>query len=159
MKKQSLFGRLFKKQEPERSAPYNEKIPTLIETQPPKEEPIKFNEIPPFDLPIPELEEKVIIGEIDVYVNKEKVASHKIESPTKIGRDPSQADIVIPELIVSKLHCTIFTRDGVVFIQDNTSTNGTYIDNRKITLQPITDRTIIGLGRKGTVQITFRKGE
>ncbi|MCI0471672.1 MAG: FHA domain-containing protein, partial [Candidatus Aminicenantes bacterium] len=110
MKKQSLFGRLFKKQEPERSAPYNEKVSTSIETQPPKEEAIKFDEFSPFDIPVPELEEKVIIGEIDVFVNKEKVASHKIESPTKIGRDPSQADIVIPELIVSKLHCTIFTR-------------------------------------------------
>jgi pSer/pThr/pTyr-binding forkhead associated (FHA) protein len=126
----------------------------------PEEEDIqyKLDEIPPLDLPLPEFDEKEIIGEIDVYVNKEKVATHEIESPTKIGRDPAQSDIIITELIVSKLHCTIYVKESSVFVQDNNSTNGTYVYNQKISLQPIEDNTIIGLGKKGTVQIIFRKG-
>lgn len=160
MKKQSFISKLFKKKEsiPEESG--DEKIPTLMET-PQQEEEIKLEleEIPPFDdIPIPELDDGEIIGEIDVLVNKEKVATHKIESPTKIGRDPARADIVIPELIVSKLHCTIYTKEGSIYIQDNTSTNGTYVHNQKINHQAIDDNTVVGLGRKGTVQLIFRKG-
>lgn len=160
MKKQSLFSKLFKKKDatPEKSG--DEIIPTLMETPLQKKETKpELAEAPPLDdIPIPEFDEKETFGEIDIYVNKEKVATHKIESPTKIGRDPARADIVIPELIVSKLHCTIYTKDGSVYVQDNMSTNGTYVHNQKINLQAIEDNTIIGLGRKGTVQIIFHEG-
>lgn len=159
MKKHSLFSKLFKKKDstPEKSG--DERIPTLLESTTQLDESgEEVDEMPPMDIPIPEFDEKEIIGVIEIYVNKEKVATHRIESPTKIGRDPAQADIVIPELIVSKLHCTIYTKEGTIYIQDNTSTNGTYIRNQKINLQAIEDKTIIGLGKKGTVQVTFRTG-
>jgi len=158
MKKQSLFSKLFKKKEPTPEKFGDEQIPTLMESAAQMDEfGQELDEMPPMDIPIPEFDEAETIGEIDIFVNKEKVASHQIESPTKIGRDPAQADIVIPELIVSKLHCTIYSKDGTVYIQDNTSTNGTYVHNQKINLQAIEDKTIIGLGKKGTVQITFKK--
>ena len=124
-----------------------------------EEEPGEVQDMPPMDIPVPELDEKEVIGEIDVFVNKGKIATHAIESPTKIGRDPARADIVIPELIVSKLHCTLYTKDGSCYVQDNTSTNGTYVDNRKIHHHVIHDNTVISLGKKGTVQVIFHKGE
>jgi pSer/pThr/pTyr-binding forkhead associated (FHA) protein len=159
MKKKSLFNKLFKKQDSLPADVEYEKIPTLMETPVQKEiNNEESDEMPPLDIPLPELDETETIGEIDVYVNKEKVATHKIESPVRIGRDPAQSDIFIPELIVSKLHCTIYKKEGAIYVQDNTSTNGTYVQNRKINLQTIEDNTIIGLGKKGTVQIKFRKG-
>lgn len=159
MKKQSLFSKLFKKKDSTPGKLGDERIPTLMESTAQLDESREeVDEMPPMDLPIPEFDEKEIIGVIEIFVNKEKVATHRIESPTKIGRDPAQADIVIPELIVSKFHCTIYAKEGTIYIQDNTSTNGTYIHNQKINLQAIEDKTIIGLGKKGTVQITFRTG-
>lgn len=156
MKKQSFFDKIFKKKTVVERPPETIK---KTEQEIPQPEQFTFSrEEPPMDIPMPELDDSEIIGELDVLVNKTKVANHKISSPTKVGRDPAQADIIITELIVSKLHCTIYVQDGTVFVQDNNSTNGTYVYNQKINLQPIEDRTLIGLGRKGTVQLVFREG-
>ena len=95
------------------------------------------------------------VGEIDVVVNSEKINIHTLAPVTKIGRDPSQSDIIIPELVVSKMHCTIFSQGDRFFIKDNNSTNGVYINNQKITEQEIKNGDIILLGKKGTVKLTF----
>ncbi len=159
MKKQSFFNRLFKKKS---SFPEDfEGEEKLIVEQVPEDTQYEVGDSidsTPFDIPIPEMDEKAVIGEIDIYVNNEKTATHKIESHTKIGRDPSQSDIIISELIVSKLHCTIYVKDGTIYVKDNDSTNGTYVNNQKITAEAIGDNTVIGLGRRGTVKIVFRKG-
>jgi hypothetical protein len=98
------------------------------------------------------------LGEIDVYVNDEIVSTHKIaDREIKIGRDPSQSHIIIPELIVSKLHCTLFSRDDRVFIKDNRSTNGLFIGEEKVTEKELIKDTVVSLGRRGTVKIRFRK--
>jgi hypothetical protein len=114
-----------------------------------------------FVRPKPEVKKKKdddVLGEIDVLVNDEKMSTHKITGrEIKIGRDPSQSHIIIPELIVSKLHCTLIIKEGRVFIKDNDSTNGLYIGDEKVTEQEMMKDTVIFLGRKGTVKILFRK--
>lgn len=97
------------------------------------------------------------INEIDVYVNDEKTNIYQIGDVSRIGRDPAQSDIIISELIVSKLHCTIYSKGGDFFIKDNNSTNGIFIDSEKITEQKIDDGQIIHLGKKGTVKFVFHK--
>jgi hypothetical protein len=96
---------------------------------------------------------------IDVYINDEKTDSYDITPTveTRIGRDPSQADIPIPELIVSKLHCTIYYKGDAFFIKDNDSTNGTYVNSQKITEHMLEDNDFVTLGKKGTVRIIFHK--
>ena len=70
-----------------------------------------------FDTTVPDIEEGEILGEIDILVNDEKINTFLITAPeTKIGRDPSQSDIIISELIVSKLHCIIYSRGADFFI-------------------------------------------
>lgn len=101
------------------------------------------------------IEEPGTVGEIDVYVNDEKMNIHTLAAVTKIGRDPSQADITISELIVSKLHCIIYSRDNHFFIKDNNSTNGIYVNNQQVTDQEIKDGDTILLGKKGTVRLVF----
>jgi pSer/pThr/pTyr-binding forkhead associated (FHA) protein len=95
------------------------------------------------------------VGEIDVVVNSEKINIHTLAPVTKIGRDPAQADIIIPELVVSKLHCTIFSQGDRFFIKDDNSTNGVYVNNQKISEQEIKNGDIILLGKKGTVKLSF----
>lgn len=95
------------------------------------------------------------IAEIDVFVNDEKINIHTLAPATKIGRDPAQADIIIPELIVSKLHCTIYSRDDRFYIKDEESTNGVYIDNEKIEEQELNNGDTVLLGKKGSVKLVF----
>ena len=96
---------------------------------------------------------------IDLYVHDEKTNSFVISTAaeTRIGRDPSQADITIPELIVSKRHCIIYFKDDAVFLKDNDSTNGTFVNGQEITEQKLEENDTITLGKKGTVRIVFHK--
>lgn len=50
---------------------------------------------------------------------------------TTIGRKPFNS-IVLPSGDVSKTHCTIVSEGGVFFILDNRSTNGTFVNGRRI---------------------------
>jgi pSer/pThr/pTyr-binding forkhead associated (FHA) protein len=96
-------------------------------------------------------------NEIIIYVHDEKASTHTITATTHIGRDPSQTEIAIPELIVSKLHCTLYLKNNEVFIKDNDSTNGTFVNGKEIHNQKLEDNDLITLGRKGTVRIIFHK--
>jgi hypothetical protein len=51
----------------------------------------------------------------------------------KIGKSNSQADFTIKEnTAVSRVHAIIAQKNGVNYIVDNNSTNGTYVDGEKI---------------------------
>jgi FHA domain len=96
-------------------------------------------------------------AEIDVYINNEKINIHTLAEETRIGRDPSQSDIIISELIVSKLHCTIYDDGDTHFIRDDGSTNGVYMDGEKVTQKELQNGDTILLGKKGTVKIIYHK--
>lgn len=98
-------------------------------------------------------------AEIEVFVNYEKINIFEISGETRIGRDPTQTEIAIPELIISKLHCSLYIKDDGVYIKDMDSTNGTYVNGQEISAQKLEDNDEISLGRKGTVRIVFHKKE
>ncbi|MEN8153946.1 MAG: FHA domain-containing protein [Acidobacteriota bacterium] len=99
-----------------------------------------------------------LYDEVDILVNGAKISSHRLDNDqTKIGRDPSQADIIIAEPIISKLHCTLEKRGNLLFITDNHSTNGVYINSIKTNEHSLDDKDVISLGRKGTVKIIIHK--
>lgn len=50
----------------------------------------------------------------------------------RIGRAPDN-DIVIPHERVSRLHSTVYGVQGVIFIRDEVSKNGTYLNSKRIT--------------------------
>jgi len=61
-----------------------------------------------------------------------------------IGRDSSSCELVIDDPSVSRKHATIISLAGRLMVSDINSTNGTYIDARKISNQP----TAIKVGQK-----------
>jgi len=98
------------------------------------------------------------VAEIDILINDQVVRTHKlIEGDLTIGRDPAQAQIIIPELIVSKVHCTLSVKGDIVKIIDNGSTNGVYVDGEKVHELELTDDIFVFLGKKGTVKLVCRK--
>jgi pSer/pThr/pTyr-binding forkhead associated (FHA) protein len=103
------------------------------------------------------LDDQNALGKVKILVNDEIINIYPIipEEELRIGRDPSKANIVISELIVSKLHCTIYSENSSIFIKDHESTNGVHLDQEKISTYEIRDNDIITLGKKGTVKLIF----
>ncbi|MGY1490503.1 FHA domain-containing protein [Methylobacillus pratensis] len=63
-----------------------------------------------------------------------------------IGRRPS-CDIRLENLAISGEHAAVLAQDGVFYIEDNRSTNGTLVNGHAITRHQLQDGDRIGLGR------------
>ncbi|WP_198264637.1 FHA domain-containing protein [sulfur-oxidizing endosymbiont of Gigantopelta aegis] len=63
-----------------------------------------------------------------------------------IGRTPAN-DIAIDNLAVSTHHATIHDTDDGVILEDMKSTNGTFVNDKKIIQQNLNDGDIIGMGK------------
>jgi hypothetical protein len=99
-----------------------------------------------------------IYGKIEVLVGNKQINTYLVtDNQLTIGRDPAQALVIIPEAIISKLHCSIFYRDGLIFIKDLNSTNGSYVNEEKVSERELHDNDIVFLGKKGTVKIIYHK--
>lgn len=71
----------------------------------------------------------------------------------KIGREVRGSDAIrVPSSFdkVSRNHATICWHDGIVTIEDNNSTNGTYVNGNRITKTRIHEDDIVWLGGLGT---------
>lgn len=65
-----------------------------------------------------------------------------------IGRNRTD-DLVLPDEIVSRLQATLSFNDGKYLIRDESSRNGTFINDRKITQQVLRDGDVIEFGLGG----------
>jgi hypothetical protein len=128
--------------EADSSAP--EKDVTLIEIQP--------------DKAVRSASSPGIYGKIEVIVGNQQINTYLItDNPLTIGRDPAQALAVIHEAIVSKLQCSIFFRADKIYIKDLNSTNGTYVNEEKVSERELHDNDIVFLGKKGTIKMIYHK--
>ena len=57
----------------------------------------------------------------------------KVIGSVKIGRNPEENDIIIPDKAVSRKHAEITFAGGNFYIQDLKSTYGTKVDDKKVT--------------------------
>jgi pSer/pThr/pTyr-binding forkhead associated (FHA) protein len=67
-----------------------------------------------------------------------------------VGRAP-RADFILDVALVSRLHCRLTATDGHVEVEDLSSTNGTFVNDRKV------DRANLASGdrlRVGRVELT-----
>ena len=71
-----------------------------------------------------------------------------------VGRDPSRADIVLDDETISGEHARIQFEQGQFYAYDLASTNGTYINNRRIQRQLLMDGDMV---RFGNVQLVFKR--
>jgi pSer/pThr/pTyr-binding forkhead associated (FHA) protein len=51
---------------------------------------------------------------------------------TVVGRDQDLCDLVIDKSSISKLHCVVVRTDGLLFIRDLGSTNGTKVNGQRV---------------------------
>ena len=56
-----------------------------------------------------------------------------VRDVTIVGRKKGLADIVLDHQGISKLHCAIAKTDGLLFVRDLGSTNGTKVNGQRVT--------------------------
>ena len=56
-----------------------------------------------------------------------------VRDVTVVGRKRGLADIVLDHQGISKLHCAIAKTDGLLFVRDLGSTNGTKVNGQRVT--------------------------
>jgi len=67
-----------------------------------------------------------------IYIGNDSGSRYRLNNGlTTIGRSP-KADISIADDRISRIHCVIERMDRTITIEDKGSTNGTYVDARKI---------------------------
>ncbi|MDR1532981.1 MAG: FHA domain-containing protein [Clostridiales bacterium] len=73
-------------------------------------------------------------------------SSYKLtDRPVTIGHAPD-CDIVLNQVSVSRLHAKIFSVEGKRFIQDSNTTNGVYVNGKRVSRQALADRDVIFIG-------------
>jgi pSer/pThr/pTyr-binding forkhead associated (FHA) protein len=70
--------------------------------------------------------------------------------PATIGRGRGQS-IVLPHPLVSRQHCELFERDGMLMVRDLGSLNGTFVNNRRVSESPLGPGELLTIGT-----VTFR---
>lgn len=80
-----------------------------------------------------------------------KTQEVNLKLPTVIGRGKGSS-LIVPHALVSRKHCEIFEREGILIVRDLNSMNGTYINNYRIQgEQPLHPGELLTLGN-----VTFR---
>lgn len=73
-----------------------------------------------------------------------------VQGALTVGRDPSNT-VVLDDLLVSRHHAELRFDGQTWWLQDFGSSNGTYVDGRRIERAPVTPQSLIGIGHQ-----TFR---
>ncbi|MGW8301735.1 MAG: diguanylate cyclase [Desulfobacterales bacterium] len=81
-----------------------------------------------------------------IYIGNDSGCRHMLKNGIMtIGRS-SQADISIKDDRISRIHCIIESMDDTFTIEDKGSTNGTYVDARKVSRAPLRPGVSLQLG-------------
>lgn len=76
-------------------------------------------------------------------------------SGIRIGREATMCEIVLTNPKVSRLHAEVVTIDGRVMLVDRNSSNGTFVNDRKIDRQFLNNGDIIYFGGRNAVAVAF----
>ncbi|MCK4942114.1 MAG: zinc-ribbon domain-containing protein [Candidatus Aminicenantes bacterium] len=81
---------------------------------------------------------------------------YHIEKPyILIGR--GKVDLIIPDKEISRKHLAIEVRDDKIFLRDLGSTNGTFINDKKVSITEIKDQSEFKVGQTTLMLITTPK--
>lgn len=67
----------------------------------------------------------------EIYLRNISGQSFRVEGEMKLGRDPT-CQINIPDARISRIHATLHVKDNFLYVKDEGSSNGTYINGIRI---------------------------
>lgn len=76
-------------------------------------------------------------------------------SGIRIGREASLCEIVLDDPKISRLHAEIVELEGRVLLIDRKSSNGTWVNDRRVDRHVLTDGDIIYFGGRSAVAVAF----
>ena len=139
-----------------------EKKPEAAPVPPMPEKKLEAAPVPPMPekkpeaAPVPPVEEKkpqVPVPYLLRIATNEKIYIDKPEF--SIGRSATKADYTVTDNSdVSRIHCIIERKNGVSYIRDNASTNGTFVNGQNIAGQKnvfLTNNAKVSLGDEGFI--------
>ena len=142
--------------------PMPEKKPEAAPVPPMPEKKPEVAPVPPMPekkpeaAPVPPVEEKkpqVPVPYLLRIATNEKIYINKPEF--SIGRSATKADYTVTDNSdVSRIHCIIERKNGVSYIRDNASTNGTFVNGQNIAGQKnvfLTNNAKVSLGDEGFI--------
>ena len=142
--------------------PMSEKKPEAASVPPMPEKKPEVAPVPPMPekkpeaAPVPPVEEKkpqVPVPYLLRVATNEKIYINKPEF--SIGRSATKADYTVTDNSdVSRIHCIIERKNGVSYIRDNASTNGTFVNGQNIAGQEnvfLTNNAKVSLGDEGFI--------
>ena len=142
--------------------PMPEKKPEAVPVPPMPEKKLEAAPVPPMPekkpeaAPVPPVEEKkpqVPVPYLLRIATNEKIYINKPEF--SIGRSATKADYTVTDNSdVSRIHCIIERKNGVSYIRDNASTNGTFVNGQNIAGQKnvfLTNNAKVSLGDEGFI--------
>ena len=63
-----------------------------------------------------------------------------------VGRGP-RADFVVDAAMLSRVHCRLLATQNELTVEDLRSTNGTFVNNQRVSLSPLQNGDRLRLGR------------
>jgi pSer/pThr/pTyr-binding forkhead associated (FHA) protein len=66
-----------------------------------------------------------------VEPKEDKGRAYDLGDELTVGR-AAGCQVTLEDSYVSQLHARVFTRDGILYVEDLGSTNGTYLNNAKV---------------------------
>ena len=131
-------------------------VPPMPEKKPEAAPVPPMPEKKPETAPVPPVEEKkpqVPVPYLLRIATNEKIYINKPEF--SIGRSATKADYTVTDNSdVSRIHCIIERKNGVSYIRDNASTNGTFVNGQNIAGQEnvfLTNNAKVSLGDEGFI--------
>ena len=131
-------------------------VPPMPEKKPEAAPVPPMPEKKPEAAPVPPVEEKkpqVPVPYLLRIATNEKIYINKPEF--SIGRSATKADYTVTDNSdVSRIHCIIERKNGVSYIRDNASTNGTFVNGQNIAGQKnvfLTNNAKVSLGDEGFI--------
>jgi hypothetical protein len=97
-----------------------------------------------------------VVFQKDIWLSGPEGQHFKINGhvSTRMGRTDDN-DIVLPDSTISLHHAVIFYENGLPFLRDLQSANGTFIDGARVDVGQLRDGAKVSLGR---VSLTYREG-
>lgn len=72
--------------------------------------------------------------------------SHRVSGATRVGRAP-ESDIVLSDPSVSRHHALLDVRSGTLIVRDAGSTNGTFVNGERISMQTVSPGERLAFGK------------